>query len=94
MPVSILKQRDVLIASVQAVLTDEDLRALRDALVTQVGTFRLRGVIVDVTAPDVMDSFAARTLRDLPPQVPADHDPPGRGQVSLQLLLPDDHIIV
>src|SRR5574342_551467 len=65
MPVPILKQRDVLIASVQAALTDEDLRALRDALVKQVGTFRARGVIVDVTALDVMDSFAARTLRDL-----------------------------
>ena len=29
------------------------------------GRFRSRGVIVDVTALDVMDSFAARTLRDL-----------------------------
>ncbi len=38
---------------------------LRDALVEQVGRFRSRGVIVDVTALDVMDSFATRTLRDL-----------------------------
>jgi rsbT antagonist protein RsbS len=38
---------------------------LRDALVDRVGLFRSRGVIVDVTALDVMDSFAARTLRDL-----------------------------
>jgi rsbT antagonist protein RsbS len=65
MPVPILKQREVLIASIQAALTDEDLRGLRDALVKQVGTFRARGVIVDVTALDVMDSFATRTLRDL-----------------------------
>jgi rsbT antagonist protein RsbS len=65
MPVPILKQGDVLIASIQAALTDEDLLALRDELVKQVGTFRSRGVIVDVTALDVMDSFAARTLRDL-----------------------------
>ncbi|HEU5170660.1 MAG TPA: STAS domain-containing protein [Gemmatimonadales bacterium] len=65
MPVPILKQRDYLIASIQAALTDEDLRRLRDGLVAQVGEFRSRGVIVDVTALDVMDSFAARTLRDL-----------------------------
>ncbi len=65
MPVPILKQRDYLIASIQAALTDEDLKQLRDALVRQVGEYRSRGVIVDVTALDVMDSFAVRTLRDL-----------------------------
>lgn len=65
MQVPILKQRDYLIASIQAALTDEDLKHLRDALVAQVGEYRSRGVIVDVTALDVMDSFAVRTLRDL-----------------------------
>ncbi len=65
MPVPILKQRDYLIASIQAALTDDDLKHLRDALVGQVGDYRSRGVIVDVTALDVMDSFAVRTLRDL-----------------------------
>jgi rsbT antagonist protein RsbS len=65
MQVPILKQRDYLIASIQAALTDADLLQLRDALVTRVGTFRSRGVIVDVTALDVMDSFAVRTIRDL-----------------------------
>ncbi len=65
MQVPILKQRDYLIASIQAALTDADLLHLRDALVSQVGTYRSRGVIVDVTALDVMDSFAVRTLRDL-----------------------------
>src|SRR5919198_1310541 len=65
MQVPILKQRDYLIASIQAALTDADLLQLRDALVSQVGTYRSRGVIVDVTALDVMDSFAVRTLRDI-----------------------------
>jgi len=65
MKVSILKQRDYLIASIYAALTDEDLKRLRDALVAQVGEYRSRGVIIDVTALDVMDSFAVRTLRDL-----------------------------
>ncbi len=65
MEVPILKQGQYLIASIQAALTDADLVQLRDALVQRVGKFRSRGVIVDVTALDVMDSFATRTLRDI-----------------------------
>ena len=65
MEVPILKQGPYLIASVQSALTDADLLNLRDALVEKVGRFRSRGVIVDVTAMDVMDSFASRMLRDI-----------------------------
>jgi rsbT antagonist protein RsbS len=63
--VPILKQGPYLIASVQSALTDADLLELRTALVALVGRYRSRGVIVDVTALDVMDSFASRTLRDM-----------------------------
>jgi rsbT antagonist protein RsbS len=63
--VPILKQGQYLIASIQAALSDQDLLQLRDALAEKVGRFRSRGVIVDVTVLDVMDSFASRTLRDL-----------------------------
>jgi rsbT antagonist protein RsbS len=65
MAVPILKQGPYLIASIQSALTDADLVELRDSLVGQVGRYRARGVIVDVTALDVMDSFASRTLRDI-----------------------------
>jgi rsbT antagonist protein RsbS len=63
--VPILKQGDYLIASIQAALSDADLLQLRDALADKIGSFRARGVIVDVTALDVMDSFASRTLSDI-----------------------------
>ena len=63
--VPILSQGPFLIASIQSALSDADLLQLRDALVTQVGLMRSKGVIVDVTALDVMDSFATRTLRDI-----------------------------
>jgi Anti-anti-sigma regulatory factor (antagonist of anti-sigma factor) len=63
--VPILKQGQYLIASIQSALTDSDLVALRDELAERVGKFRARGIIVDVTVLDVMDSFAARTLRAL-----------------------------
>ncbi|VVB85630.1 STAS domain protein [uncultured archaeon] len=65
MSVPILKQGDYLIASVQSELSDADLLKLRDDLVSRVGEFRSRGVIVDVTILDVMDSFATRTLRSM-----------------------------
>ena len=63
MRVPILKQGGYLIASIQSALSDNELLQLRDDLSAQVGRFRSRGVIVDVTVLDVMDSFAVRTLR-------------------------------
>jgi len=63
--VPILKQGDVLIASIQAALSDRELAQLHDAFADQVGRFRSRGVIIDVTALDVLDSFATRTLRSI-----------------------------
>ncbi|MGE5219674.1 MAG: STAS domain-containing protein [Chloroflexota bacterium] len=65
MYVPILKQGPYLIASIQSALTDSDLFHLRDELVDRVGTARSRGVVIDVTVLEVMDSFACRVLRDL-----------------------------
>ena len=63
MHVPVLKQNEYLIASIQSVLSDADLLRLRDDLSERVGQYRSRGVIVDVTVLDVIDSFATRTLR-------------------------------
>src|SRR5437016_10779038 len=63
MRVPILKQRDYLIASVQSVLSDPDLVQLRDDLAERIGLYRSRGVIIDVTVLDVIDSFATRMVR-------------------------------
>ena len=65
MPVPILKQGPILIASVQAALSDSDTERLRYDLMERVSRFRAQGIIVDVTAIDVMDSFAARSLRTI-----------------------------
>ena len=65
MHVPILKQGDYLIATIQSVLSDADLLQLRDDLADRVGQFRSRGVIIDVTVLDVIDSFATRTLRGI-----------------------------
>ena len=65
MPVPILKQGGVLIASVQTAMSDQDLIQLQDDLAAKVGRFRAHGVVIDVSALDVLDSFATRTLRNL-----------------------------
>lgn len=65
MQVPILKQGNCLIASIQSVLSDADMLQLRDNLADMVGRHRSRGVIIDVTVLDVIDSFATRTLRQM-----------------------------
>jgi rsbT antagonist protein RsbS len=65
MPVPILKQGDTLIVSVQAALTDRDLIDLKNELAEKVGQYRSKGVVIDVSLLDVMDSFATRTLRGI-----------------------------
>ena len=65
MAVPILKQGKYLIASIQAALTDSDMVSLREDLMEQVGRYRSRGIIIDVTALDVMDSYASRSLRNI-----------------------------
>ena len=65
MAIPILKQGDILIASLQAAPTDQDLVQLKDDLAERIGRLRSRGVVIDVSALDVMDSFATRTLRGI-----------------------------
>ncbi|GGF26502.1 RsbT antagonist protein RsbS [Aliidongia dinghuensis] len=65
MAVPIMKQGNVLIACVQAALSDRDLVQLKDELASQIGRLRSRGIIIDVSTLDVMDSFATRTLRSI-----------------------------
>ena len=65
MEVPILKQGGYLIATVQAALTDADLLQLRRALIERVVQMRSYGVILDLTALDVMDSFASRTIGEI-----------------------------
>jgi rsbT antagonist protein RsbS len=62
MPVPILKQGDSLVVSIPAELTDADLSVLCAELADRIGRLRIRGLVVDVSALDVLDSFSTRTL--------------------------------
>jgi rsbT antagonist protein RsbS len=63
--VPILKQGANLIASLHSALSDADWREFVGNLLEQVGRFRSFGVVIDVTAVDVLDSFATRILRSM-----------------------------
>jgi rsbT antagonist protein RsbS len=63
--VSILAQGSYLIASIHTALDDEHFERFQRDLSDQIGSKRARGVIIDVAALDVLDSFGSRTLRDL-----------------------------
>lgn len=65
MQVPILKQGRILIATVQSSLTDTDLQALGQELVARVGPLRIRGVVVDVSLLDVIDSYSVRMIRTI-----------------------------
>jgi len=65
MAISILDLKDFLVVSIQAALNDVDLVDLKNTVVEHVSRSSTRNVIIDLTALDVVDSFASRTLHEL-----------------------------
>jgi len=63
MSVAILREGDYLIAAILSDLTDKEVLELRGELTELVGRYRSRGLVIDVSALDVIDSFVARALR-------------------------------
>jgi rsbT antagonist protein RsbS len=62
---SILREGPYLIASIHTALDDSQLVRFQEDLVDDIGRCRARGVVIDVAALDVLDSFASRMLRDI-----------------------------
>ena len=65
MLVSILRQRNYLIASIHEALDDDEIVRFQRDLVEQIGQTRAKGIVIDVAALDVLDSFGSRTLANL-----------------------------
>lgn len=63
--VSILRQGPYLLASIHTALDDTQMLRFQNDLISEIGVNRARGVIIDVAALDVMDSFGSRTLRGI-----------------------------
>jgi rsbT antagonist protein RsbS len=63
--VSIMRQGPNLIASIHTALDDTEMIRFQRDLIDQVGQHRCRGIIIDVAALDVLDSFGSHTLREI-----------------------------
>jgi rsbT antagonist protein RsbS len=63
--VSILRQGSYLIASIHTALDDTQMVRFREDLIEQIGRCRSTGVIIDVAALDVLDSFGSNTLQSI-----------------------------
>ena len=61
----ILEVDGILIASVQEALDDEAVLAFEHSLLKRIAEAEVLGVVIDVTAVDVLDSFMARCLDDM-----------------------------
>ena len=62
MTVPILKLDKFLLVAIQDELTDTNWGELRDTLMRRASKERSRGVVIDLSAMDVLDSFATRLL--------------------------------
>ena len=65
MSVAIQRQGDYVIASIQSDLSDSEVLELRHELAEMAGRHRSRGIVIDVAALDVIDSFVAQALRSI-----------------------------
>lgn len=63
--IPILKIGDVLIASIQTALHDASAVQFKDDLLQNIHDTKARGVIIDLTAIDVVDSFIGRMIADI-----------------------------
>lgn len=63
--VSILRQGRYLVASVHTALDDSQMVRFQRDLIAEIGLHRSTGVIIDVAALDVLDSFGSKALRDI-----------------------------
>lgn len=60
--VPVLKLGDILIVSIQIDLQDQSVLALQEDLADKVVSTGARGVIIDITAVEIVDSFIGRML--------------------------------
>ena len=64
MKIPVLKLKNILLASIQVDLTDEDALKFQEDLLKAVQRNEASGVLIDITALDVVDSFLARVLNE------------------------------
>jgi rsbT antagonist protein RsbS len=64
MHIPILKLGNILITSIQSDITDEHASVLQTDIVGRLNQSRSRGLILDITSLDIVDSYMARILNE------------------------------
>jgi rsbT antagonist protein RsbS len=64
-PVPVLRLGDALLVSIQVDLQDEDVMALQDELAERIVDTGARGVIIDISGVDIVDSFIGRMFSSI-----------------------------
>ncbi len=65
MKIPILRLGNILLASIQVDLTDQDALEFQSDMLRMVTETDASGVVIDITALDVVDSFLAQTFNDI-----------------------------
>lgn len=63
--ISILRMGEILLVTIQVDMHDRLATALQDDLANRISVTRARGVLIDISALDVVDSFIARMFGDI-----------------------------
>jgi len=63
--IPIIKLYGTLIVSVQVDVTDHLVRELKDDIANAIQNQQVRGLIIEVSGVDIIDSYIARSLRDI-----------------------------
>jgi rsbT antagonist protein RsbS len=65
MEIPILKIEDFLIVSFQTELSDDEIDKLKEEILDRIKATNARGLIIDITALKIIDSFMARSLSSI-----------------------------
>lgn len=65
MRLPVLKLGQILLTSIQSDITDEQARTLQTDLLTHLEQSRATGVVLDISALDIVDSYMARVLSEI-----------------------------
>ncbi len=63
--IPIIQLRDTLIVSIQVALTDRQISSLKEDITAAIEAHAPRGLVIDISGVDILDSFISRTLRDI-----------------------------
>ena len=64
MKIPILRLGDILLTSIQVDLTDAEVMQFQGDVLHAIADIEARGLAIDITAMEVVDSFMARTIND------------------------------